>query len=124
MAALRDYSRTIELGLQVLQRNGPAMAARATVPAPVLAIVFGLITGPAAASTTRSRISRNARSPTHLPVRAISSPVCGRRRSSRPRATVEQDFLLPGAVGGLSGTVHRILGAIDAPRAQEPATRA
>ena len=42
VAALRDYSRTIELGLQVvLQRNGPAMAARATVPAPVLAIVFG-----------------------------------------------------------------------------------
>jgi F-type H+-transporting ATPase subunit gamma len=126
VAALRDYSRTIELGLQVvLQRNGPAMAARATVPAPVLAIVFG---------SDHGLCGRFNHEIAHFAQRALADAPAGTRylvAGARPAAvleamgeTVEQDFLLPGAVGGLSGTVHRILGAIDARRAQEPATRA
>jgi F-type H+-transporting ATPase subunit gamma len=120
--ALRDYSQTIELGLQVvLQRNGPAMAAPTVVAAPVLAIVFGSDHG--LCGRFNHEIVHFARSELADAAAGTRYLVAGARPAAILEAqgeTVEETFLLPGAVGGLGETTHRILGAIDARRAKVP----
>lgn len=125
VAALRGYSRTIELGLQVvLQRDGPAMAPPAAGPAPTLAIVFG---------SDHGLCGRFNHEIAHAVLEEFRHSTAGTRylvAGARPAAileaqgeTVEETFLLPGAVGGLGETAQRILGAIDARRAKEPRLR-
>ena len=119
VAALRDYARTIELGLEVvLRRDRPAMPGTEAGEAPVLAVVFGSDHG--LCGRFNHEIVRFARAELEDVVGARHYLVAGARPAAILEAmgeTVEATWLLPGAVGGLGQTAHHILGAIDSRRA-------
>lgn len=126
VAALRDYARTIELGLEVvLGHERPAMAkAEAAAAPPTLAIVFGSDHG--LCGRFNHEIVRFTQAELEAAPGGRHYLVAGARPAAILEAsgeTVEETWLLPGAVGGLRQTAHRILGAIDAHRARESGVR-
>lgn len=125
VAALRDYARTIELGLEVvLGHERPAMAKAEAAAAPTLAIVFGSDHG--LCGRFNHEIVRFTRAELEAAPGGRHYLVAGARPAAILEAsgeTVEETWLLPGAVGGLRQTAHRILGAIDAHRARESGVR-
>ncbi len=120
VAALRDYARTIELGLQVvLQEERSAAIGPEPASTSTLAIVFGSDHG--LCGRFNHEIVRFAEAELRDGAAGRHYLVAGARPAAILEAmgrTVEEVWLLPGAVGGLRQTAHRILGAIDAHRSR------
>jgi F-type H+-transporting ATPase subunit gamma len=123
VGALRDYNRTIELGLQVVLKSGRPPVAEAEAPdRPTIAIVFGSdhglcgrfnrqVAGFARDELRRRKIARE--NAVYL--------VAGERAATQLEAAgerVERILRLPGSVGGLTETAHDILLEIDERQAQ------
>ena len=117
-AALMEYNRTIELGLQVLLRERPVPdAMRAQPELATAAIVFGSDHGLCgrfneqigrfAHAEMRKRIAV-ARDRVYL---AVGGQAATRLESLNER--IDECFFLPGAVKGLTATAHAILLKID-----------
>lgn len=128
VVALRDYRRTIELGLQaVLRRDRPSIADLQGPEGPTIATVFGSDHG--LCGRFNQEIARFAQ--TELRRRRVSPEnvhylVAGARAASQLEAAgkrVEECFLLSGSVGGLIETAYSLLLKIDEWRAQESLAR-
>lgn len=127
VAALREYSQTIEYGFQVVLRHQPLITGSTDAAAATIAIVFGSDHGLCGrfneqiadfARTTRDRETGQGGSTRWLAV--------GLRAASRLEALgthVDECFYLPGAVNGLDATAHRALLQIDEWRGDDGATR-
>jgi F-type H+-transporting ATPase subunit gamma len=119
VAALRDYSRTVELALQVLLRDRPT-AVRAAAPAagPAAVVVFGSDHGlcgrfnDEVAHFAGERLRELDVAGTRRRCLAV-----GARAEARMAAlgeTVDERLLLPGSVSGLAALAHAVLIQIDA----------
>ncbi len=126
VTALRDYGRTLELGLQVLlHRERPQLPEPAPRDAETLAVVFGSDHGLCGrfnleiARFVGEDLGRDgAAAPRYL--------VAGARVAAQLEAEgaeLERSFLLPGSVSGLTELAYRLLGEIDALRARHPIGR-
>jgi F-type H+-transporting ATPase subunit gamma len=126
VVALRDYNRTVELGLQVvLQSKNPLISETETHDGLIIAIVFGSDHG--LCGRFNRQISQFARR--ELRRRGGENAryfVVGARASAHLEADgerVEESFLLPGSVEGLAETAHELLLRIDKWRTAENVTR-
>jgi len=118
VAALRGYSRTIELGLQIILREAPRLNVEPKqTDGPIAAIVFGSDHGLCGrfnaqisrfAMTEMASLSKSAEDKSYL--------VVGARAASRLEAMgqrVDAFFNLPSSVTGLTATAHGVLHKID-----------
>lgn len=128
VVALRDYSRTIEMGLQVvLRRKRSPIPEMEKLEGPAIAIVFGSDHG--LCGRFNHQIARFAREELRrrgVPSEEVIYLVAGARAASHLEAAgarVEECFLLPGSVAGLTETAHDMLLKIDEWRAQRGAGR-
>ena len=127
-AALRDYSRATELGLQVLLREAPLTSIEQREPdGPTAAIVFGTDHG--LCGRFNEQIVRFAQA--EMARRSIAAGdgpclVVGVQAASRLKAAgqrIDDVYLLPGSAGGLTGMSQTILLKIDEWRATRAVTR-
>lgn len=126
--ALRDYSRTIEFGLQVvLRRQRPPVYDTEERDGLTIAIVFGSDHGLCGrfnqeiASFARQGLRRR-----RLSRENSAYLVAGARAASHLDAAgerVEETFFLPGSVDGLTETAHSLLLKIDEWRARQSVAR-
>lgn len=125
--ALREYNRTIEMGLQVVLRSGHAPATEpGGPPGPTVAIVFGSDHG--LCGRFNGEIVRFAREALSRQAGGEGAVflVAGERVASELEATgeqVAQRFRLPGSVTGLTDTAHDILLDLDDRRSRHGAGR-
>jgi F-type H+-transporting ATPase subunit gamma len=126
--ALRDYSRTIELGLQaVLRGSALAEASHRHAAGRTLAVVFGTDHG--LCGRFNQQIVQHARDDLQASENATPKPhflAAGGRAADLLQGadeTVLQQYLLPGSVAGLTETAYAILRTIDDRRAEEPIAR-
>lgn len=124
VVALRDYNRTIELGLQVvLRRDGPPILEGGAPDGPTIAIVFGSDHGLCGRFNQQiARFAQQELARLRVPREEALYLVAGARADAQLQAAglrVEECFLLPGSVGGLTETAHSILLKIDEWRAQD-----
>jgi len=119
VAALRDYSRTVDLALQALLRDRPAVA-RAIAPAagPAAVVVFGSDHGlcgrfnDEVAHFARERLRELDAAGTRRRCLAV-----GARAEARLAAlgeVMDERLVLPGSVSGLSALAQAVLVQIDA----------
>ena len=119
VAALRDYSRTVDLALQALLRDRPAVA-RAIAPAagPAAVVVFGSDHGlcgrfnDEVAHFARERLRELDAAGTRRQCLAV-----GARAEARLAAlgeAMDERLILPGSVSGLSALAQAVLVQIDA----------
>jgi F-type H+-transporting ATPase subunit gamma len=119
VAALRDYSRTVELALQALLRDRAAViSAAAPSTAPAAIVVFGSDHG--LCGRFNDEIARFA----HERLRELGATgtrrrclAVGARTEARLAAlgeAVDERLLLPGSVSGLAALAHAVLVQIDA----------
>jgi F-type H+-transporting ATPase subunit gamma len=119
VAALRDYSRTIELALQALLRDRPAVVdAVAPAAGPAAVVVFGSDHG--LCGRFNDDVARFA----HERLRGLDAAGMGRRclavgaraeaRLAALGETVDEQLFLPGSVSGLAALAHAVLVQIDA----------
>lgn len=127
-AALREYSRTTELGLQVLLRDAPLRDFAAWEPEGLAAaIVFGTDHGLCGrfneqiAEFARTGMSERGMTTGEEPCLVIGLQAAARLEAAGQR--IEDVHLLPGSAAGLTGTAHGILVKIDAWRATHGVTR-
>lgn len=129
VGALRDYNRTIELGLQVvLQSKSPLISESEAHDGLTIAIVFGTDHG--LCGRFNHQISEFARRELHR--RRLGSEnaryfAVGARASAHLEAAgeqVEESFFLPGSVEGLAETAHELLLRIDKWRTAQNVGRA
>jgi F-type H+-transporting ATPase subunit gamma len=120
--ALRDYSRTIELGLQAVLR-GSAVAAEERRPAAgrTLAVVFGSDHG--LCGRFNQQIVRHARQRSPEGTHYLAAGARAADLLAAAGATVLEQYLLPGSVTGLTETAYAILRTIDERRQTEPVAR-
>jgi F-type H+-transporting ATPase subunit gamma len=119
VAALRDYGRTVELALQALLRDRPAVA-RAGAPATGTAavVVFGSDHG------LCGRFNDEVAHFAHERLRELDAAGTRRRclgvgaraeaRLAALGEVMDERLVLPGSVGGLSALAHAVLVQIDA----------
>jgi F-type H+-transporting ATPase subunit gamma len=120
VAALRDYSRTVELALQALLRDRAAVVgspAPSTATAPAAIVVFGSDHG--LCGRFNDEIARFA----HERLRELGATgtrrrclAVGARTEARLAAlgeAVDERLLLPGSVSGLAALAHAVLVQID-----------
>jgi F-type H+-transporting ATPase subunit gamma len=120
--ALRDYSRTIELGLQAVLR-GSAIAAEPPRPADglTLAVVFGSDHG--LCGRFNQQIVGHAQARSSAGTQYLAA---GGRAADLLEAAgvpVVEQYPLPGSVAGLTETAFAILRAIDERRQEAPVAR-
>ena len=119
VAALRDYSRTVELALQALLRDRPAVAGPATpAPGPAAVVVFGSDHG--LCGRFNDEVARFA----HERLRELDAAgargrclAVGARAEARLAAlgeSVDARLFLPGSVSGLAALAQAVLVQIDA----------
>jgi F-type H+-transporting ATPase subunit gamma len=126
--ALRDYSRTIELGLQAVLRSS-AVAAEERRPADgrTLAVVFGSDHG--LCGRFNREIVRHAREnvaerqATTIGVHYLAAGARAADLLAAADETVLEQYLLPGSVAGLTETAYAILRTIDDRRQEETIAR-
>ncbi len=126
VAALHDYNRTVELGLQVVLRERTLPAEETFSPdSPAAAIVFGSDHG--LCGRFNEQISRFAmaemaeRNWPAGPWLAVGNQAAGRLEAAG--RTVEGGFALPGAATGLTSLANRILLRIDEWRTERRVAR-
>jgi F-type H+-transporting ATPase subunit gamma len=119
VAALRDYSRTVDLALQALLRDRPrAGGAAPRVGGPAAVVVFGSDHGlcgrfnDEVADFARARMDELDAAGTRR--RCLAVGVRVEARLVALGATVDERLLLPGSVGGLTALAEAVLVQIDA----------
>lgn len=116
--ALRDYSRTIEMGLQIVLRSAPPpVLQEKEAEGATIAVVFGSDHGLCGRFNTQ--ITKFSRLELHRR-KAVGEKamylVVGARAAAQLEVAgepVRQSFILPGSVEGLTGTAHDVLRIID-----------
>jgi F-type H+-transporting ATPase subunit gamma len=125
VAALAEYTQTIELGIQIVLRNRPrAIETSPTRPgAPLGAVVFGSDYG--MVGQFNEQIAAYAADAIHdLPIELANCRIIavGERVAARLEdagVTVEQTFNVPGSVAGITMLVQDVLVHIEAWREQQ-----
>ncbi len=125
--ALRQYTHTINLGLQVVLQQRPLVAEPLAADSPLIAVVFGSDHGLCGrfneqiADFARAKVGRAAAGQT--PTRWLAVGLRASARLEAAGATVDECLLLPGAVSGLTATAQRILLTIDSWQADQDSIR-
>lgn len=118
VVALREYDRTIELGLQVVLRRGlPAIPESKPEEGATIAVVYGSDHGLCGRFNHEiARFARAELSAHHVARETRLYLAVGARAATQLEASgeaVERSFALPGSADGLTETVHDVLLEID-----------
>lgn len=128
VAALRDYGRTIELGLQVVLKPGDLPAAEPKdSDGATVAVVFGSDHGLCGRFNEEiARLARDEPARRRIAPEQVLYLVVGARATARLEAAgarVAADFPLPNSVGRMTPTAYAILLRIDEWRAERGIAR-
>jgi F-type H+-transporting ATPase subunit gamma len=112
--ALREYSHTLELGLQIALRDARAVSAAAPPESPAVAILFGADQG--LAGQFNVRLLEVAHGDLERTVPRVSVFAVGARVTAQLEAEgrpPDERFSAPAGVDGIADVVHGLLLAID-----------